>query len=59
MIESIIDGWWKVLALLAGALAFAVGLAAVAIRFIRKAKDAGVDEMSAGPVKVDFDDDAR
>jgi len=56
MVDAIISGWWKVLALFAG---FIVGVWALifgAVYFISKAKKSGIDEISAGPVKVDFED---
>ena len=56
MIEAIITGWWKVLILLAGCTALVWGVILAAIHFLKKAKDAGIDEIEAGPVKVDFDD---
>ena len=56
MVDTIISGWWKVLALFAG---FIVGVWALifgAVHFIKQARKSGVDEISAGPVKVDFED---
>lgn len=55
MIDSIIQGWWKILALLGGSLAVLWGVAFAFLYFIKKAKETGVDEIEAGPVKVDFD----
>ena len=56
MIEKIIDGWWQVLALLAGIVAGIWALIFGAVHFIKQARKSGVDEISAGPVKVDFED---
>jgi len=56
MIEKIIDGWWQVLALLAGVVAGIWALIFGAVHFIKQARKSGVDEISAGPVKVDFED---
>jgi len=56
MIEKLIDGWWQVLALLAGAVAGIWALIFGAVHFIKQARKSGVDEISAGPVKVDFED---
>ena len=56
MIETIITGWWKVLLLLAGCAAMVWGVILAAVHFLKKAKEAGIDEIDAGPVKVDFDD---
>ena len=56
MIEKLIDGWWQVLALLAGVVAGTWALIFGAVYFIGKAKKSGIDEISAGPVKVDFED---
>lgn len=55
MIEIIIAGWWKVLALLAGGLGLVWGVAFAVTHILKKAKESGVDEIEAGPVKVDFD----
>ena len=55
MIEIIVNGWWKVLALLAGSLGFVFGVILAVIHFLKKAKESGVDEIEAGPVKVDFE----
>lgn len=59
MIEVIVTGWWKVLILLAGSLALIWGATLAIVHFLKKAKESGVDEIDAGPVKVDFDDDAK
>lgn len=59
MIESIISGWWKVLALLVGALFVLWGAAFAVIHVLQKAKESGVDEIEAGPVKVDFSDNGK
>jgi len=56
MVEKIIDGWWQVLALLAGIVAGIWALIFGAVHFIKQARKSGVDEISAGPVKVDFED---
>ena len=56
MIEKLIDGWWQVLALLAGIVAGIWALIFGAVHFIKQARKTGVDEISAGPVKVDFED---
>jgi len=56
MIEKLIDGWWQVLALLAGIVAGIWALIFGAVHFIKQARKSGVDEISAGPVKVDFED---
>jgi len=56
MIEKLIDGWWQVLALLAGVVAGIWALIFGAVHFIKQARKSGVDEISAGPVKVDFED---
>lgn len=55
MIETILAGWWKVLALMAGALVFFGGITLLVVHFLKKAKESGVDEIDAGPVKLDFD----
>ena len=55
--DKIIDNWWQVIALLFAGVAVAWGLVFAAIHFIQKAKESGVDEIDAGPVKVDFDKD--
>lgn len=56
MIEAIITGWWKVLLLLAGCASLVWAVILAAIHFLKKAKETGIDEIEAGPVKVDFDD---
>jgi len=56
MIEKLIDGWWQVLALLAGVVAGIWALIFGAVHFIKQARKSGVDEISAGPVKVDFEE---
>ena len=56
MIEKLIDGWWQVLALLAGVVAGIWALIFGAVHFIKQARKSGVDEISAGLVKVDFED---
>ena len=56
MIDSLLANWWQALILLFGAvIVLCVSLYAF-LQFIRKAKETGVDEITAGPVKVDFDD---
>jgi len=55
MIEAIITGWWKVIALLFSLLAVTGGAVFLSVFFIKKAKESGVDEISAGPVKLDFE----
>jgi hypothetical protein len=57
MIEAIIDGWWKVLALLAGAVIAAWGFVFAIMKLFDGARKSGVDEISAGPVKIDMEDD--
>ena len=59
MIEKLIDGWWQVLALLAGAVAGIWALILGAVHFIKQARKSGIDEISAGPVKVDFENDSK
>lgn len=56
--DAIIAGWWKVLALLCGCLVVLWGAALAIVFFLGRANASGVDEISAGPVKVDFDTDA-
>jgi hypothetical protein len=56
MLEAIINGWWKVIALLVAGVGAVWGLVYAAIHFLKKAKESGVDEIDAGPVKVDFED---
>jgi len=55
MIDAIINGWWKVLVLLGGCLVVLWGSALAVVFFLNRAKESGVDEIEAGPVKVDFD----
>lgn len=57
MIDAIINGWWKVLALMAGAGLFLwVALLAV-VHFLSSARKSGVDEVEVGNVKIDFEGD--
>jgi len=56
MVDAIISGWWKVLALFAGIIVGVWALIFGAVHFIKQARKSGVDEISAGPVKVDFED---
>ena len=56
MIEAIILGWWKVAILLIVAVGGIWGIVLAVIHFLQKAKESGVDEIDAGPVKVDFED---
>lgn len=56
MLEAIINGWWKVILLLISCVGVVWGIAFAAIHFLKKAKESGVDEIDAGPVKVDFED---
>lgn len=56
MIDSIISGWWQVLALLAGLIVGIWALVFAVVFFIARARKSGVDEISAGPVKLDFED---
>lgn len=59
MIEAIIAGWWKILALLAGITLALWGAVAGIVALISQMKKSGVDEVSAGPVKIDFSDDGK
>jgi hypothetical protein len=56
MIATIIAGWWQVILLVLVSVGAVWGIAFAIIYFLQKAKDAGVDEINAGPVKVDFED---
>ena len=57
MVEAIIAEWWKVAILLIVSVGGVWGVAFAIIHFLEKAKASGVDEIDAGPVKVDFDKD--
>jgi hypothetical protein len=50
MIEAILDGWWKALAVIAGIV---IGILAI----LKGMKKSGVDEASFGPVKIDFENE--
>lgn len=56
MIATIIAGWWQVILLVLVSVGAVWGIAFAVIYFLQKAKAAGVDEINAGPVKVDFED---
>lgn len=57
MIEIILSNWWKVLLILAGCVLAFWGAITAVILFLSRARAEGVDEIEAGPVKVDFDKD--
>lgn len=57
MIETIITGWWKVLAIFGGAVISIGALVALSIVLVKTLRKEGVDEVQAGPVKIDFEDD--
>jgi len=55
--QIIVDGWWKVSILLVVALVFIWGATFALSHILKKAKESGVEEISAGPAKIDFDKD--
>lgn len=59
MIEAIIAGWWKVLALMAGLGALVWVLVLAGIHALAGARKADVDEVEIGKVKIDFDDEKK
>jgi hypothetical protein len=59
MIDSLVNGWWQIIALLVACLVVLWGAAFAIIFFISRAKASGVEEITAGPVKLDFEDDKK
>lgn len=57
MIEIILVNWWKVLVLLVACVLTFWGAIAGIAYFLSRARAEGVDEVEAGPIKVDFDKD--
>lgn len=55
--ESILVHWWQFLIILAGACVAVWAVVFAVLHFLVGAKKAGVDEVSAGIVKIDFEDE--
>ena len=53
---TLFANWWQAIVLVFVSVLAVWGIAFVVIYFLQKAKAAGVDEINAGPVKVDFED---
>jgi hypothetical protein len=59
MFDRLIDGWLQVLALFGGFLLLVWGLILGMLALIRGLKKHGVDEVQAGPVKIDFETESE
>ena len=59
MIENVLANWKPFIIIIAVLVCAVAAMCVLSVFFIRSIKKAGVDEIKAGPVEIDFSEDDK